>query len=134
MGKLAGLACTMYVALSRCQLSYVKQLILQVRCIRQDCVVPAIRYFVSQTLGTRFTESPAFNLAESFAESECKRPLLIVLSVGTDPTAAVLKFAELKGMASRISVISMGQGQVRFQMNFLYCPFVIGQENVSPCY
>ena len=67
--------------------------------------------FVSRTLGTRFTEPPPFDLVGSFAESSVTAPLLFVLSPGSDPTAALLKFAEEKGYASKISIISLGQGQ-----------------------
>lgn len=47
----------------------------------------------------------------SYKESSCTAPLLFVLSSGSDPTAALLSFAESCGYGSKISVISMGQGQ-----------------------
>lgn len=72
-----------------------------------------LQLFVSKTLGTKFTEPPPFDLAGSYAESSCTVPLLFVLSPGSDPTAALLAFAESRGYGSKISVISMGQGQVR---------------------
>jgi dynein heavy chain len=45
-------------------------------------------------------------------ESSATTPLLFLLSPGSDPTAALLQFAQAQGFASKISVISMGQGQV----------------------
>lgn len=45
-------------------------------------------------------------------ESSNTTPLLFVLSTGSDPTAALLSFAQTMGYASKIAVISMGQGQV----------------------
>jgi dynein heavy chain, axonemal len=45
-------------------------------------------------------------------ESSSTMPLLFVLSPGSDPTAALLQFAAAQGFAAKISVISMGQGQV----------------------
>lgn len=74
-------------------------------------VVPAIQGFVSATLGAKFTEPPPFDLAGSYKESSCTSPLLFVLSTGSDPTAALLQFADTMGYGSKISVISMGQGQ-----------------------
>eukprot|EP00955_Chlamydomonas_euryale_P033748 349632-Chlamydomonas_euryale.AAC.6 len=47
-------------------------------------------------------------------DSKCDVPLLFVLSPGTDPTSALLKFAEDQGQQNRstqLHVISMGQGQ-----------------------
>jgi len=74
-------------------------------------VVPALQGFVSATLGTKFTEPPPFDLSGSYKESSCTSPLLFVLSTGSDPTAALLQFADSMGYGSKISVISMGQGQ-----------------------
>jgi dynein heavy chain len=46
-------------------------------------------------------------------ESSNTTPLLFVLSPGSDPTAALLTFAQTMGYSAKIAVISMGQGQVR---------------------
>lgn len=67
--------------------------------------------FVAAALGRQFTEPPPFDLAGSFKESSVTAPLLFVLSTGSDPTAALLKYAEERGYASKITIISMGQGQ-----------------------
>jgi dynein heavy chain, axonemal len=67
--------------------------------------------FVSNSLGQRFTEPPPFDLVGSFKESSATAPLLFVLSTGSDPTAALLKYADEKGYATKINIISMGQGQ-----------------------
>lgn len=67
--------------------------------------------FVTDTLGARFTDPPPFDLPGSFSESSAATPLLFVLSPGSDPTAALLKYADETGNGSRISIISMGQGQ-----------------------
>jgi dynein heavy chain len=81
------------------------------RCLRPDKVTPAVNDFVEQTMGKRFVEPPPFDLPGSYLESTCATPLLFVLSPGSDPTSALLKFAEDMEKADAISVISMGQGQ-----------------------
>ncbi|KAF6263196.1 dynein heavy chain 8 [Scenedesmus sp. NREL 46B-D3] len=70
-------------------------------CLRPDKVVPA------------FVESSAADLAACYADSSATTPLIFVLSPGSDPTAALLQFAAEKGMSSRLSAISLGQGQGR---------------------
>ncbi|KAG2482389.1 hypothetical protein HYH03_018685 [Edaphochlamys debaryana] len=85
--------------------------VLLLRMLRPDKVVPAVQAFVASSLGTKFTEPPPFDLAGSYDESGATVPLLFVLSPGSDPTAALLQFAESKGYAAKIAVISMGQGQ-----------------------
>ncbi|GLC41774.1 hypothetical protein PLESTM_001238200 [Pleodorina starrii] len=87
------------------------QKVLLLRMLRPDKVVPAVQSFVASSLGARFTEPPPFDLAGSYEESGPTVPLLFVLSPGSDPTAALLQFAEARGYGAKISVISMGQGQ-----------------------
>ncbi|CAG9466170.1 unnamed protein product [Pedinophyceae sp. YPF-701] len=87
------------------------QKIILLRCLRPDKVVPAVRAFVAATMGQRFIEPPPFDLEGSYRESSCVVPLLFVLSPGSDPTAALLSFADGMGYGSKIGVISMGQGQ-----------------------
>ena len=69
--------------------------------------------FVSKNLGQKFVDPPPFDLAKSYADSNCCIPLLFVLSPGADPMAGLLKFAEDKGFsAEKFNAISLGQGQV----------------------
>lgn len=58
---------------------------------------------------SRFVEPQPFSLVPSFADSSCATPLLFVLSPGSDPMAALLKFAEDRGV--RVESVSLGQGQ-----------------------
>ena len=87
------------------------QLLLVMRCLRPDKVIPAVSDFVEGTMGRRFIEPPPFDLPGSYKESSAVTPLLFVLSPGSDPTSALLKFAEDMEKGDSISVISMGQGQ-----------------------
>lgn len=81
------------------------------RCLRPDRVVLGIQRLVELALGDSFVHPPAFNLSACYEDSACDSPLLFVLSQGSDPTEALLRFADDKGFSDRMWVISMGQGQ-----------------------
>uniref|UniRef100_A0A667IFD0 Dynein axonemal heavy chain 3 n=1 Tax=Lynx canadensis TaxID=61383 RepID=A0A667IFD0_LYNCA len=82
------------------------------RCLRPDKMVPAIREFIAEHMGSVYIEAPTFDLQESYNDSSCCAPLIFVLSPGVDPMAGLLKFADDLGMGgTRTQTISLGQGQ-----------------------
>lgn len=68
-------------------------------------------------MGQQFVEPPTFDLPGSYADSTATTPLIFVLSPGADPMMALLKFGETMGITDeRIKTVSLGQGQVDFEM------------------
>jgi dynein heavy chain len=60
-------------------------------------------------MGERFVTPPPFDIAGSYADSNCLSPLVFVLSPGADPGSALYKFA--KEREKEVNAISLGQGQ-----------------------
>jgi len=83
--------------------------LLVIRAIRPDKVVPCVSKFIVDYIGEKFVKPPTFELANIFHESRATTPLIFVLSPGSDPLQAVMKFAESKN--KRPDPISLGQGQ-----------------------
>ena len=76
------------------------------RCIRPDKVIFAVREFIREKLGDHYVRPPYFDLAASLRDSDCKKPLILILTPGADPLTAIHSLNPEK-----LTTISLGQGQ-----------------------
>lgn len=79
------------------------------RALRPDKVVGAVTRYVADRIGEAYIYPPPFDLPGTFADSTATTPLVLVLSAGSDPTRALLAFADSRRQA--VKTISLGQGQ-----------------------
>ncbi|XP_069937012.1 dynein axonemal heavy chain 3-like, partial [Cherax quadricarinatus] len=82
------------------------------KCLRPDKITLAIQDLIAQELGEEYLSPPQFDISSLYDDSTCSTPLIFILSPGTDPVAALCRFAEEKGINEEdLQVISLGQGQ-----------------------
>ncbi|KAL9959258.1 hypothetical protein ACROYT_G032565 [Oculina patagonica] len=82
-----------------------------VKAFREEKVVFAAVDFVCENLGKTFVESPSIDLNTLYADVGPVTPLIFILSTGSDPMNAFLRFAREMSYSERIQAISLGQGQ-----------------------
>lgn len=90
-----------------------------VRSLRPDRLTFCISSFIVKTLGPRFAEPPVLDVKAVLDDSNCRTPLIFVLSPGVDPIPALLQLAESSDMSSRFHTLSLGQGQAPFAKRFV---------------
>ena len=81
------------------------------KAIRADKMIPGIMNWIIDSVGRRFVIPPTFDLSLIYQDSTVTTPLICVLSAGSDPISAIVRFAEDKGMGKKLNSISLGQGQ-----------------------
>ncbi len=82
-----------------------------VKAFQEEKVVFALTDFVKENLGEMFVENPPTDLPTVYQDISSTIPLVFVLSTGSDPMGAFLRFAREKGFSERYQAISLGQGQ-----------------------
>lgn len=87
------------------------QKLLIVRVLRPDKLTFAISDFVERYMGIKYITPPPFDIGKSFGDSNCLAPLIFILSPGSDPMGALIKYCEKMGYSNRFNSISLGQGQ-----------------------
>lgn len=70
------------------------QHLLMLRVLRPDKLTGAIHDFVKLIMGQRFVEPPPLDIDRCFKDSAATTPLIFVLSPGSDPMSALLKYAD----------------------------------------
>ena len=87
------------------------QKLILLRIFRFDCILNGIQKFIAEQMGSKYTDPPGFSLSSSFNDSAPHIPLVFLLSPGVDPISHIYRFANEKQMSTKISTISLGQGQ-----------------------
>ncbi|XP_970084.2 dynein axonemal heavy chain 12 [Tribolium castaneum] len=82
-----------------------------IRILRSDKLIVGATDYIAKEMGVKYITPPQFNISISYNESYNLCPLIFILSPGTDPMSALVKFAEEKKYTEKFQSISLGQGQ-----------------------
>jgi dynein heavy chain, axonemal len=99
-----------------------------VRSLREDRTGVACAQFVENQLGKRFTDPVADQVADIYDESDCRKPVLYLLTAGSDPTATIQDLAKKKKKFPTDNV-SMGEGQEVVAWEKMKNGFLAGNRN-----
>ena len=64
----------------------------------------AVRKYISTHLGQTFTEIPPFDLSISYGDSSKTKPLIFILSPGSDPLSKIEKLSKSMMVADKMKV------------------------------
>eukprot|EP00116_Pleurobrachia_bachei_P000174 sb/3460436/ len=82
-----------------------------VKYFKPEALSECLNTFVVENLGKAFVENPPQHLGALYDDMSKAVPLIFVLSSGSDPMAAFLRFAREREYEERVHSISLGQGQ-----------------------
>jgi dynein heavy chain len=85
--------------------------LLLIKLLRPEKLMDASEMYIDKSLGSFYTESPSVSLDKVYDDSDCKTPIIFVLSQGADPVVSVQKLAKSKGLEDKLIIKSLGQGQ-----------------------
>lgn len=74
---------------------------------------------MANALGRKFVEPPVLDLSETYNDSTSLAPLIFVLSPGVDPTDNLKKLAQELGIADKMFMVALGQGQAPIATNLI---------------
>ena len=63
-----------------------------------------LRKYIATSLGQHFIEIPPFDLSVSYGDSSCTKPLIFVLSPGSDPLSHIQKLAKSMMFTDKLKV------------------------------
>ncbi|XP_068196033.1 dynein axonemal heavy chain 11 [Antennarius striatus] len=90
------------------------QKLIMMRALRPDRMTYALRAFVEEKLGVKYTEGRKTEFAKSFRESGPASPVFFILSPGVDPLKDVESLGKKLGFIidlGKLHNVSLGQGQ-----------------------
>uniref|UniRef100_A0A3B4DVC9 Dynein, axonemal, heavy polypeptide 9 like n=1 Tax=Pygocentrus nattereri TaxID=42514 RepID=A0A3B4DVC9_PYGNA len=90
------------------------QKLILMRALRPDRMTYAVRNFVEEKLGVKYTEGRKMEFARSFKESGPASPVFFILSPGVDPLKDVESLGKKLGFTidlGKLHNVSLGQGQ-----------------------
>jgi len=79
------------------------------RALRMDRLLFGVTRFIGANIGPEYVDPPSFDLGAVYSTSNCKTPLIFVLSPGVDPTSGIFQLAAQLNM--KVENCALGQGQ-----------------------
>merc|ERR1719162_575944 len=96
-----------------------------VRCLREDRTGIACNMFIESSLDSKFVQPVTDAITDIYDESGARKPVLYLLSAGSDPTLSIDELAKKKKKFPTDKV-SMGEGQEKVARTKMHDAFLVG--------
>ena len=108
------------------EISQFHQLLI-VKAFREEKVIYKIIKFVDAHMGRKFVEVPPIDMEEVYVDTNCKSPIIFILSQGADPMSMIVRLAEAKGFTDKLEILSLGKGQGERAKKLIESCFKVGK-------
>ena len=83
------------------------------RILRPDKTVTALKKYIADNIGEKYTVSSQFDIGKAYDESKNRTPILFIISPGADPLILIDKLCKREGktLEDNVRTLSLGQGQ-----------------------
>ena len=85
--------------------------LLTLNILHPEKLMFGISNYINKTMGKFYLESPEVGMNKLYNDSDCKTPIIFVLSQGADPTDSIIAYAKENNFEENLHIISLGQGQ-----------------------
>lgn len=78
------------------------------RCLRTESILPAIRWYIQQTLNESYLRTPIVNLSNIYEQTSSYQAVVFISGIGMDPTDKIFQLSQ--DLEKRIHVLSIANG------------------------
>ncbi|XP_066907574.1 dynein axonemal heavy chain 10 isoform X1 [Halyomorpha halys] len=89
------------------------------KCFEISCIYNIVEDYLSEVLGEEFLARPFIKIEDVFLQSSCKRPIIFIMTPGTDPYADIMHLATKHNTRNKLLMSSLGSKEKLVQRSMV---------------